>query len=83
MEVSVDIEKFAFALEKAGYEGALALIKEDIVPLAQSKHISLLEAAWEYADQDEEQDTSWFQLFHALQSISSKVLKSLDIHQPL
>jgi len=45
----------------------------------------LLDAAWEYANQDEEQDTSYFQLFHALQRISPDILKSsdLDINAPM
>jgi hypothetical protein len=83
-----DIENFAGLLEAAGYEteyggGALELIKKELIPLAREKKISLLEAAWKYADQDGEQDTSWFQLFHALNSCPPNILKSLDIHQPL
>ena len=63
------IDRFAMALEDAGFEGALDLIKDKLIPLALEKDISLWDAAWEYADQDEEQDTSWFQLFHALLDI--------------
>ncbi|MBU3901051.1 hypothetical protein KJ590_01320 [Patescibacteria group bacterium] len=81
----MNIDKFALYLEKAGYEGALKLIEKELLPLAKKKQISLLDAAWEYANQDEEQDTSWFQLFHALQRIGPKILKSpdLNISQPI
>lgn len=83
-----DIENFAGLLDAAGYAaeyggGALELIEKELIPFAREKKISLLEAAWKYADQDEEQDTSWFQLFHALQACPPNILKSLDIHQPL
>ena len=60
---------FANKLEKVGFWGALRLIKEDLVPLAKEKNISLIDAAYLYADQDEEQDTSWFQLDRALRKI--------------
>ena len=64
-----EVEEFAALLERAGYKNALYLIKNELTPLAKENSISLWDAAWEYADQDEEQDTSWFQLFHALQWI--------------
>jgi len=80
----MNIDKFALYLEEAGYDGALKLIKEELLPLAKNKQLSLLDAAWEYANQDEEQDTSYFQLFHALQRIGPNVLGSSDlgINQP-
>ena len=59
-------------MERAGYEGALDLIKDKLIPLAMERSISLWDAACEYSDPDEEQDTSWFQLFHALQKIGKK-----------
>ena len=64
-----EVEEFAALLERTGYKNALDLIKDELTPLAKENSISLWDAAWEYADQDEEQDTSWFQLFHALQGI--------------
>ncbi len=81
----MNINKFALYLEKAGYAGALKLIKNELLPLAKKKQISLLDAAWEYANQDEEQDTSPFQLFHALQRVGPNILKSsdLDISRPI
>ncbi len=74
------IHRFAISLESAGFEGALDLIKDELIPLALEKDISLWDAAWEYADQDEEQDTSWFQLFHALLDVypSKDWQKKLD-----
>ncbi len=63
-------ERFAILLEEAGYEGALDLIETELVPLATEKGISLWDAAWKYSDQDEEQDTSWYQLFHALLEVA-------------
>lgn len=67
-----NIEKFAMLLENAGYEGALYLIETELIPLAMKNNISLWDAACKYSDQDEEQDTSWFQLFHALQKIPQR-----------
>jgi hypothetical protein len=67
-----NIERFTMLLENAGYEEALNLIKNELIPLAVENGISLWEAAWKYSNQDEEQDTSSFQLFHALQKISNK-----------
>jgi hypothetical protein len=67
-----NIERFAILLEDAGYEGALGLIEDELIPLAMKMGISLWDAAWEYSDQDGEQDTSWFQLFHALQKIGKR-----------
>ncbi len=66
------IERLAMLLEDAGYEGALYLIETKLVPLAIKEGISLWDAAYKYSDQDEEQDTSWFQLFHALQKIDKR-----------
>ena len=82
-EIPQGIQKFAALLEKAGYEGALELIMTTLIPLATEQGLSVLEAAWEYANPDEEQDTSFFQLFYALQKISEKQLSSLDINTPL
>ena len=65
------ISDFAIRLELAGYSDALKLVTDELVPLARKKNISLLAAAWEYANQEEEQDTSYFQLFHALQKFAS------------
>lgn len=70
MEVCLDIHKFAEILEGAGYEGALELIEDVLLPMAKERRVSLWSAAWNYSDQDEEQDTAPFQLFHALQGIS-------------
>ncbi len=72
-----DINRFAALLEKAGYENALALIKGELLPLAEKQGISLLEATSQYADCDEDQDTSWYQLWHAFNSIDAKELAFL------
>jgi len=81
----MNLNKFAFYLEQAGYEGASDLIEEELLPLARQKEISLLDAAWEYANGNEEQDTSWFQLYYALQRLGSDILNSseLDINRPV
>jgi hypothetical protein len=76
----MNVNRFAFYLEKAGYSGALKLILRELLPLARKKQISLLDAAWEYANQEEEQDTSYFQLFHALQLIKPDVLESSELN---
>ncbi|MDD2753219.1 MAG: hypothetical protein PHT44_01255 [Candidatus Portnoybacteria bacterium] len=81
----MDLNKFAFYLEKAGYKGASDLIEEELLPLAREKRISLLDAALEYANGNEEQDTSWSQLYYTLQRLGSDVLNSseLDINRPI
>ena len=78
-----DVDRFAELLEDAGYAGACELIQEELIPLAQKKHISLFDAAREYANQDEEQDTSWFQLSHALLKIPRSLINAIEIHRPL
>lgn len=77
-----DIEKFAEILERAGYEEALPLIVEDLIPIAKEKHISLWDAARQYANCDEEQDTSWYQLFQALLEIPRKSVPP-SVREPL
>lgn len=77
------VDRFAKLLEEAGFAGAFELIQEELIPLAQEKHISLLEAAQEYANQEEEQDTSWSQFFHALRKIPESLIDSLDIRRSL
>jgi len=78
-----DIDRFAELLEDAGYAGAHELIQEELIPLARKEHISLFDAARKYANQDEEQDTSWFQLFNALLEIPRSLIDIIDIHRPL
>jgi hypothetical protein len=77
-----DLDKFAELLERAGYSGALRLIKENLIPIAEKQHISLLAAAREYADCDEEQDASRYELFEALSEIKCKFLPP-SIFKPL
>jgi hypothetical protein len=77
----VDSE-FAEILEKAGYVGALNLVQNELRPLATKLRCALREAAWRYANQDEEQDTSSYQLFHALQKIP-KEKRPVRTNEPL
>ncbi len=65
-----NIVDFANRLEIAGYSNAIDLARTKLVPLARKENISLMEAAHRYANQNEDQDTSYFQLFHALQRFS-------------
>ena len=60
---------FAQELEAAGYEHALSLVRKELAPIAEEKGITLLEAALEYADPGENQDTSWYQLWLALLNV--------------
>lgn len=76
------LKEFAGFLEKAGYKGAIALVKDELVPLAQKRKISLVASAWIYSNPDEEQDTSWYQLFHAMQKIPKKILNQRRFHKP-
>lgn len=78
-----DVEAFAALLEKAGYSGALKLIEENLLPLAREQKISLWHAADGYADPDQDQDTSYFQLFDAILQIDLSAVKSINIHEPL
>ncbi|MEI6480290.1 MAG: hypothetical protein WCO12_02095 [bacterium] len=81
------IERFAQLLEEAGYENAMKLITSELLPTAKNSHISLYQAAKQYCNQDEEQDTSWHQLFRAMSvdmpDAAKKEILELDIHQPL
>jgi len=65
-----DIEELAELLEFAGYQGAMELITNELIPLARKKHISLKKAAEQYADGTKEQDTSHFQLWLAFTKIN-------------
>jgi len=78
-----DINSFARLLENAGYEKALRLIQDELIPLAKKKGISLRQAAIDYSDTNEEQDTSWYQLHLALTEIPKSELESLNINEPL
>jgi hypothetical protein len=78
-----DIEAFAILLEEAGYENALELIEKHLIPLARQNHFSLYLAAVQYANQDEEQDTSYFQLFQALLVIPKERLEKVNVHDSL
>src|SRR3989344_3393370 len=73
------IRVFADALESAGYEDARNLIQDTLVPLARRKKISLWDAAWEYINQEEEQDKRWFHLFHALQKIHNSAATEMGV----
>lgn len=72
-----NIEKFAALLEAAGFKGAMELITNDLIPLAKKNRISVVKAAKLYADDGEEQDTSYYQLWEALLKISKSDLASL------
>ncbi|MBX4188072.1 MAG: hypothetical protein KW793_02975 [Candidatus Doudnabacteria bacterium] len=71
------MDQLAKLLEEYGYKNARDLVHLELVPIARSRKISLVDAAWEYANQDEEQDTSYYQLFHVLQSIPLERLIAL------
>ena len=79
------VESFATLLERYGYSGALGLVKGELLPLAKSKDITLLAAAWEYADGDEDLDTSWAMLYYTLhgmdlgEGIPQHELESFDV----
>jgi hypothetical protein len=81
--VQADIGEFVRLLEANGYSGSMALIMNELLPIARKHHISLLAATKRYANCDEEQDTSFFQLGKALFKIGNDKLSQLDIHQPL
>jgi hypothetical protein len=74
---------------EAGYgkeEGDLsarvfAMLEREVAPIAEAQGISLIDAAFCVADQDEEQDTSSFQLWEALHAIPIHKRRWLaDIH---
>lgn len=77
------IHAFAHLLEQAGYEEAVDLIFNELLPMAKRMGTSLLDAADAYANCDEEQDTSWYQLHVALQKIDLYDLEEHDVHTPL
>ena len=89
-DITSEIEIFAALLEKAGLKqespgdkSALVVVHDELWPLAQRTHISLLHAALAYADQDAEQDPAEFQLFHALRKIPRDELKRPGLNERL
>lgn len=73
-------------LERSGYENALELINDELVPLAREKHISIDDAIAMYENGDEDQDTSWQQLWLAMREMSSEdvaLYEKLDVYTPL
>ncbi len=77
------IEEFALLLEKSGYRGAKSLIVNDLLPIAQKHHISLLASANRYANCDHDQCTSFYRLGQVLLKIRRNKLAQLDIHRRL
>jgi len=77
-----DIEEFTHLLEANGYSGAMVLVMRDLLPVARKQGISLYATALRYANCDEDQDTSFYQLGTTLLKIPEEVLKRLDIHTP-
>jgi len=73
------VDEFIALLEAHGYEDAEGLV-ETLADTARETGITLLEAARNHANQDEEQDTSWFQLSRALNSVPPSDLKRFDVH---
>ncbi len=70
-------------LKAGGLEHAQEVVWDELVPLAKESHISIYQAVRNHADDDEEQDTSWYQMWLALTKISREEIESLDIHKPL
>lgn len=78
-----DVVAFINLLEEAGYEGAEILIRKMLIPYAKKNGLSLWEAVDNHADDGEDQDTSWYQLYEALTKISEESVDKLDIFEPL
>jgi len=55
------------------------ILDKEIFPLAKEKGITLLDAAWEYANGDEEMDTSWAQLYYVMQDIPTEELNRFNV----
>lgn len=66
MDFDRTVQAFAEVLEEAGLQHALSVLEHDVVPIARRLGCSLLAAAREYADDGEERDTSWYQMWEAL-----------------
>ena len=78
-----ELEEFARVLETRGFTGAIDLVVDDLLPIAQEQGISILAAANRYANCDEEQDTSFYILSQVLLKVGRSELEDLDIHRPL
>ncbi len=72
-----NIGQFCLLLERNGYDGAFRLVHEDLIPIARRHGLSLLEAAKRYANCDEDQDTSFFQLGETLRRINEADFRRL------
>jgi len=77
-----NVERFAALLEEKGYQGAMKLIMEDLIPMARKHKISLHAAAKKYADCDQEENTSWYRLGIALNKIKKGELSELGADKP-
>jgi len=73
---------FARLLEINGFVGALKLIDEKIKPLAKKECLTLFDAAWKYANANEDQDTSWYQLYLVLLHLPNWVYRGIQRPQP-
>ena len=84
LEEAIDI--FAEALEEdeeSGFKNPKSLLVDEILRIAKEKHISIIDAAWEYSDEDTERDTSWFQLHEALHGMDPDTYTRLKENQLL
>ena len=74
-----DIWKFVDLLERNGFSGAEDLMRDELIPIAKKHGISLYDAARRYADADQDQDTSFYQLAEALCKIRKKKILQLQV----
>ena len=70
--IEESVDQLGFLLQINDFDGGLEFVRKEILPTARKKRIPLWVAAENYADQDADQDTSYFQLFHALQRINNR-----------
>lgn len=78
--------KLAEILERSGFEQALELINNELVPLVKEHRISVDAAMLMYENGGEEQDTAQYQLWLAMREISEvdhALYQTLDIFTPL
>ena len=77
-----DVLYFVHLLEINGLTDAFRLVEEKIKPLAHEEGLSLPDAAWKYANGNDDQDTSAYKLYLVLVHLPEGTELGLNGHKP-
>lgn len=65
MQHHAELSLLVQALEKAGFKYARRVLEDEVVPIAETKRLSLFTAAWEYAAEKGEKSEIYLALMQA------------------